>query len=87
MQINKQLTKQYMGFIKQADFEYSKDKIGYYFDNGIKKFSIMQSGPLFNCFYNKKNDNNEYVLVDKRIGEFEFSNCCAWILSHIQKGD
>lgn len=81
---NKQLTRQYLQFIKQAGFKDSKDTLGYYFDNGTKKFSIMISGPTFNCFYNEK-INSAWILKLKKPGVLNIEDCLKWILDCIQK--
>ena len=83
---DRQRITQYMNIIKQADFEYSKDNLGYYFDNGLKKFSIMKSGPLFSCFYNKKSDAG-WILKAKQMGILDFGEGLHWIILQIQKGD
>jgi len=82
---NSQLTRQYMQFIQQAGFKYFKDAIGYYFDNGTKIFSIMQCGPVFNCFYNIKIDG-AWVLKLKKPSVLSFEESLKWILYCIQKG-
>lgn len=83
---NDQLTKQYGKFLQQVGFKYSKDDLGYYYDNGIKRFSIMKCGSIFNCFYNiKVNDN--WVLKDKKQGIIKYEICLRWILDNIQRGE
>jgi len=82
---NEQLTRQYMQFIQQAGFKYSKDNLGYYFDNGTKRFSIMKTGPVFDCYYNIR-VNGGWVLKLKKPGVLEFQMCLRWILDVIQKG-
>lgn len=83
---NNQLAKQYGQFLQQAGFKYSKDNLGYYYDNGTKRFSIMKCGPLFNCFYNIKINNN-WVLKGKKNGIMQYEICLRWILEIIQKGE
>ena len=81
---NKQITTQYLGFIKQAGYQYSKDSLGYYLDNGMKKFSIIKTGPTFICYYNLKLDGG-WVLQAKSQSILEFSECLRWVLTNIQK--
>jgi hypothetical protein len=86
MQLNKQLTTQYFNFIKQAGYEYSKDDLGYYFDSGLKKFSIMKTGSMFECYYNVKQSNGGWGLKDKQLGIFDFVQGLRWVLTKIQQG-
>lgn len=81
---NEQLTKQYMQFIEQAGYKDYNDNLGYYFDNGIKKFSVMKSGPVFNFFYNKKVDG-AWILQLRKMGMLNFEECLRLILDCIQK--
>ena len=83
---DRQRVTQYMNFIKQANYEYSKDSLGFYFDNGVKKFSVLKTGPTFNCFYNKLTDKG-WVLKDRKVGFIDFASCLHWVLIGIQKAD
>lgn len=82
---DKQLARQYMQFIEQAGFKYSKNVLGYYYDNGIKKFSIMKTGPVFVCYYNI-NVNGTWTLKQKSQNLLQFEICLKWILDIIQNG-
>lgn len=77
-------TRQYMQFIQGAGFKYSKDDLGYYFDNGVKKFSIMKTGPIFNCFYNIKVEGS-WTLKTKSLGVLQFDMCLQWVINMIQQ--
>jgi hypothetical protein len=83
---DRQITTQYLNFIKQAGYQYSKDVLGFYFDNGLKKYSIMKNGPLFQCYYNQKNGTG-WALKAKSNTMFQFDECLKWILNNIQKGN
>ena len=84
--MNKQLATQYFNFIKQAGFKYSKDDLGFYFDNGLKRFSVINTGPFMQCFYNKK-QRNKWVLQDKSKSTTDLIQCLMWILKNIQVGN
>lgn len=86
MQLNRQLTTQYLNFIKQAGYKYSKDDLGYYFDNNLKKFSIMKVGPVFECYYNIKQGSGVWSLKEKKIGFLDFVQGLRWVLEKIQQG-
>jgi hypothetical protein len=86
MAFDRKISKQYFKFIEQAGYLYSKDNLGYYFDNGMKRFSIMKTGPSFQCFYNKKSGQG-FVLKAKSTNFIDFNHCLQWVLTNIQKGD
>lgn len=77
------ITRQYVKFIIQSGYKYTKDNLGFYFDSGNKKFSIMKTGPLFQCYYNE-NVDGQWVLKQKSNSIFEFSQGLKWILNIIQ---
>ena len=78
------VTRYYMNAIKQYGFQYSKDDLGYYFDNGKSKYSIMKHGPIFQCYLNIKVETN-WVLIGKSNGILEFNECLKWVMNSIQK--
>jgi hypothetical protein len=78
------LTNQYFNFIKQAGYKYWKDGLGYYFDNGSRRFSVMKTGPIFQCYFNVK-DNGAWVLKDKSNGILDFDQCLIWVTNNIRK--
>lgn len=82
---NKQIISQHFNFIKQAGFSYSKDDLGFYFDNGLKKFSVIKTGPFMKCYYNK-NEKDQWVLKDKSQNTTDILQCLMWIFAHIQNG-
>lgn len=81
--MNKQLTTQYFNFIKQSGYEYSKDDLGFYFNNGLKRYSIMKTGPFFTCYYNKQ-EKSQWILKDKSMSMTDFVQCLIWVLKSIQ---
>lgn len=81
---NKELTKQYLNHIKNAGYQYSKDDLGYYFDNGKEKFSINKTGPFYKCFYNIRK-NNTWELKNRKNPTMDFNDCLVWILLNIQQ--
>jgi len=86
MAFDKTVTKQYFTFLEQAGYQYSKDNLGYYFDNGTNRFSIMKTGPLLMCYFNKK-IGKSWNLKSKSQSFLDFNLCLQWILTQIQKGD
>lgn len=80
---DKQLVKQYRYIIKQAGFSMSENALGYYYDNGLKKFSIMKTGPIFICYYNI-NQNGIWILKQKSNGLLQLDMCLQWIVNLIQ---
>jgi hypothetical protein len=81
---NKQMVVQYFDFIKAAGFDYSKDNLGFYFDNGLKKFSVIKTGPFMQCYYNKM-EKDKWVLKDKSQSTSDILVCLMWILKNIQE--
>lgn len=84
MFIDRQMTNQYFSFIKSSGYQYSKDDLGIYFDNGKNKFSIMKNGHIFQCYFNQKNTNG-WTLKDKSNSFFNFIEALQWVLTTIQK--
>lgn len=80
-----QITNQRMQFIKKAGYQYSKDDLGFYFDNGKQRFSIMKTGPIFQCYQNIKTESG-WVLKQRSNGILQFDECLTWILNIIQRG-
>ena len=70
--------------IKNYGFKITKDELGYYFDNGPHKFSIMKTGPFFRVYYNILNVNR-YELQDKLDTTIRMIDCLEWILRKIQR--
>lgn len=70
--------------IRNYGFKISKDELGYYFDNGPHKFSIMKTGPFMRVYYNILNVNH-YELQDKLDTTIRMIDCLEWILRKIQK--
>ncbi|MFW6008416.1 MAG: hypothetical protein ACOCP8_04030 [archaeon] len=81
---NQQIIHQYHQFIKQTGYKYSKDDLGFYFDNGKNKFSIMKSGPSFICYFNVR-ENNDWILKSKSHMMLQFDEGLRWVLTNIQK--
>jgi hypothetical protein len=81
---DKNIITQYFNFIKQAGYKYSKDNLGYYFDNGLKRYSIMKTGPMFICYFNIK-VNSGFVLKDKSNSTINFEDTLRWVLLKIQQ--
>ena len=82
---NQPMVNQYFAMIKNAGYKYSKDELGYYFDNGLKRFSIMRTGPFVQAFYNKREDGN-WKLQDKQTTTIQLYESLQWILQKIQSG-
>jgi hypothetical protein len=81
---NQQLVNQLFQFIKQAGYSYSKDDLGFYFDSGLKRFSIMKTGPFLKTYYNVK-EKGKYKLKDKLASTMNLFECLQWILKKIQQ--
>lgn len=80
---DKQLVQQYRKIIRQAGFNESKNVLGYYYDNGLQKFSIMKTGPIFICYHNI-NTNGVWTLKQKSTGLLQLDICLQWIVNIIQ---
>jgi hypothetical protein len=82
---NKQLVKQYLDYIKNAGYKYSKDSLGFYFDNNLRRFSVMKTGPTFQCFLNIRVESGWQLKTKSQAGIVEFYQCLIWINNCIQK--
>lgn len=70
--------------IRTYGFKISKDELGYYFDNGPHKFSIIKTGPFMKVYYNVLNVNH-YELQDRLNTTMRMIDCLEWILKKIQR--
>lgn len=75
----------YYNIIKQAGYKYSKDNMGFYFDNGINKFSIIVIGNIYEFYFNKY-ENGIYNLIDKQVGVIDLNVILLKIIQIIQEG-
>lgn len=78
MQENKQIINQYFKFLKDSGFKYWKDKLGFYLERNLQRFSIIQIGPYYDVYYNKK-ENNAFILKDKLTGQISLIKVLQWI--------
>lgn len=78
MQENKQIINQYFKFLKDSGFKYWKDKLGFYLECNLQRFSIIQIGPYYDVYYNKK-ENNVFILKDKLTGQISLIKVLQWI--------
>ena len=69
---------QYFKYLKDAGFKYWKDKMGFYFEAGIRRFSAIQIGPFLDVYFNKK-ENGKYVLQEKKTGLIKVLDALQWI--------
>lgn len=78
MQENRQIINQYFKFLKDSGFRYWKDKLGFYLERNLQRFSIIQIGPYYDVYYNKK-ENNTFILKDKLTGQISLIKVLQWI--------
>lgn len=78
MQENKQIINQYFKFLKDSGFKYWKDKLGFYLERNLQRFSVIQIGPYYDVYYNKK-ENNQFVLKGKLTGQISLLKVLQWI--------
>jgi len=78
IRVDQQLVNQYFKYIKDAGYKYWKDDMGFYFEAGIKRFSIIKVGPFLDVYYNKK-ENGKYTLQEKITGKIQLLECLQWI--------
>ena len=79
-------TRQYFKLISMLGYTYSKDELGYYFDNRYYRASIMKTGNYYNCYLNKKEDK-KFILTDKLLASNSFNECLKWVVMSIQKNN
>lgn len=68
----------YFKLMKESGYRYWKDKLGFYFERGIKRFSAIRIGPYFDVYYNKK-ENGKYVLQEKITAQISMLTVLVWI--------
>ena len=74
--------KNYINLLKTNGYIMTADKMGYYFDKGNKKFSIIKIGDIYNCYLNERNDeHSSYALKENFVSQIQLSQCLRWILS------
>lgn len=78
IQADQKMINQYFKFIQDSGYKYWKDKIGFYFERGIKRFSVIRIGPFLDVYYNKK-ENGKYTLQEKITGQISLLVCLRWI--------
>ena len=78
IQADQKMINQYFKFLKDSGYIYWKDKLGFYLERGIKRFSVIQIGPFLDVYYNKK-ENGKYVLQEKITGQISLLVCLRWI--------
>ena len=75
---DQQMVNQYFKYIQDSGYRYWKDNLGFYFERGKKRFSVIQVGPLMDVYYNIK-QNGKYTLKEKLTGQVLLFNCLRWI--------
>jgi hypothetical protein len=73
--------------IKAHGYKVTSDKMGTYFNNGDKKFSIIKIGDIYNCYYNKKVSERDYELKESFLSQILMKQCLFWIVNNLNKKD
>lgn len=66
-------------FVK-IGYSFKKDALGYYFDKGFNRLSIMKVGPIFNCYHNKFN-GNKFILINSKLNVMNEQEVFDWMKS------
>lgn len=70
--------------IKAHGYKMTNDKMGIYFDYNNKKFSIIKTGEIYNCYCNEKSkEDSKYELQDTYYSQILLKQCLYWILNKI----
>lgn len=78
IQSDQKMINQYFKFLKDSGYRYWKDKIGFYLERGIKRFSVIKIGPFLDVYYNRK-ENGKYTLKEKLTGQISMFTVVRWI--------
>ena len=76
------MTGKIIGRFKKLGYKYTKDPLGHYFDKNGTRMSIMISGPVWNCYFNRI-INDEFQLVDKQMNLLDDDFVYKWMLLHV----
>ena len=76
--------KKLFSFIKLKGYTQSKDVLGFYFDKGDRKLSIMRNASWFICYHNVK-VNDSWQLVNKSQIFDNFGSALLWVAREIEK--
>lgn len=77
---DQQMVNQYFKYLKDASFKYWKDDMGFYFERGVQRFSVIKIGPFLDVYYNKI-ENGKYVLQEKKTGLIKVLDALQWIFA------
>ena len=75
---DQKIVSQYFKFIQDSGYKYWKDPLGFYFERGLKRFSVIKIGPFLDVYYNLK-ENGKFVLQEKVTGKIQLLECLIWI--------
>ena len=75
---DQQMVNQYFKYLKDMGYKYWKDDMGFYFEAGIKRFSVIKIGPFLDLYYNKR-INGKFTLQEKETGKLRMIDCLQWI--------